>query len=90
MAVIHNLRSIILYHEKRIRPQTLQAIKDAINSGDNAAMIPVDPSELDSFTQLIFFEPVVDDLLQTRLGLPVNERIKGKRGPGRPRKDAEA
>jgi hypothetical protein len=73
--VIHNLRSVILYHSKRVRPDTLRRIKEAIDSGDNAQMIEVDPSEMDCFTQMIFFEPQIQDAIDDKDGKP---RKKGR------------
>lgn len=75
MPVIHNLRSVILYHSKRVRPDTLRRIKEAIDSGENAQMIEVDPSEMDCFTQMIFFEPQIQDAIDDKHGTP---RKKGR------------
>ena len=76
MPIVHNLRSVILYQSRRVRPDTLAKIKAAIDSGDNAQMVEVDPSEMDCFTQLIFFEPQVQDALDDKTGVP---RKKGRK-----------
>ena len=49
MATI-NIKSVMLYNVRRVRPQTLEAIANA-RDGD---MIPVDPTEMDAFMQLTF------------------------------------
>lgn len=48
-----NFKTVILYNERRIRPQTIEAIKNA-KDGD---MIPVDVSEMGSFLPLVVHEP---------------------------------
>lgn len=45
-----NIKSVMLYNVRRVRPQTLEAIANA-RDGD---MIPVDPTEMDAFMQLTF------------------------------------
>lgn len=55
-----NMKTVILYNLRRIRPDTLEAIKNA-NDGD---MIGVDQSELDSFMPLIVHMPEVERLLK--------------------------
>jgi hypothetical protein len=79
MPVVHNMRSVILYHDKRARPETLKKIQKAIDSGENATMIAVDPMELDSFTQLIFFEPEITRVVEEKLGVRESEEAKAKR-----------
>lgn len=47
------LKTVVLYNQRKIRPQTLRAICDAAPG----AMIPVDESELNSFMPLTVFLP---------------------------------
>ncbi len=68
MGRTHNLVSIILYDERRVRPDTLQAIQDAVKKGANGTIIPCDPATMGSFQQLIFFEPEIKELVDQRLG----------------------
>jgi len=49
-------KTVILYNERRIRPQTIKAIEEAVDG----ALIPVDVSELDSFVPLLV--PVDDSM----------------------------
>lgn len=79
MGKLHNLVSIILYDERRLRPDTLKAISEAVKEGVNGAMIPTDPATLGSFQQLIFFQPEVDRLLDQKLGKRETEAQKNKR-----------
>ena len=57
-----NIKSVILYDIRRIRPQTLEAILEA----PEGAMIAVDPSELDAFTPLTFFIPDVKKIYKEK------------------------
>lgn len=75
----HNLVSIILYDERRVRPDTLQAIVDAVRGGKNGAVIPCDPATMGSFQQLIFFEPDVGEILEQKIGTKETAAHRRKR-----------
>ena len=60
-----NFKTVILYNERRIRPQTLEAIQNA-KDGD---MIPVDVSEMSSFLPLVVHEPALVKQKAKALGL---------------------
>ena len=62
-----NFKTIVLYNERRVRPQTLDAIRQA-KDGD---MIGCDPSEMDSFMPIVIYEPEVK-----RVGRPPKDSSK--------------
>ena len=51
-----NFKTVILYNARRIRPETLTAIREA-KDGD---MVPVDQSEIDQFLPLVVHMPEVE------------------------------
>jgi hypothetical protein len=53
MAAVRNteVKTVILYNRRRIRPETLKAIADA----KDGEMIPCTPEELDSFDAVTIF-----------------------------------
>ncbi len=63
MALV-NMKTILLYHDRRVRPDLIEQIKEALESGQDVTAIAVDPSEMDAFTTLTFFEPLPQDMLE--------------------------
>ena len=59
-----NFKTVILYDQRRIRPETLEAIETAMD-GD---MIPVDVSELQSFLPLVVHEPTLKESRKPKKG----------------------
>ena len=49
-------KTVILYNERKIRPQTL----DAIQNAKDGEMVPCDISEMDSFLPLVVHEPGIE------------------------------
>ena len=65
------MKTVVLYNSRRVRPETVAAIRDA-EDGD---MIPVIPEELDSFMSMTFFQPELETLAK---GTPGVARAKAK------------
>ena len=63
MALV-NMKTILLYHDRRVRPDLIEQIKEALESGQDVTAIAVDPSEMDAFTTLTFFEPLPPEMLE--------------------------
>ena len=57
-----NVKTIMLYNNRKFRPQTVDAIEAALNGDKDCVCIPVDVSELNSFTQLTVMTPIVKTL----------------------------
>ena len=59
-----NMKTILLYHDRRVRPDLVEQIQEAIRTGADATAIACDPSEIDCFQTLTFFEPLPDELME--------------------------
>ena len=58
-----NFKTVVLYNERKIRPQTLEAIRNA----SDGEMIPVDISEMASFMPLVIHEPTLEKAQKKQL-----------------------
>ncbi len=63
MALV-NMKTILLYHDRRVRPDLVEEIQEALRSGADATAIACDPGEIDCFQTLTFFEPLPDELME--------------------------
>ena len=64
------LKSILLYDKRRVRPETIEAIRTA----RDGSLIGVMPDEMAHFQQLIFFEPEVQRVKEEKF-----QRVPAKR-----------
>ena len=64
---VMNFKTVILYNVRRIRPETLEAIRDA-KDGD---MVAVDQSEIDQFLPLVVHAPEI-----ARVSSPTKPAVK--------------
>jgi len=58
-----NFKTVVLYNERKIRPQTLEAIRNA----SDGEMIPVDISEMASFMPLVIHQPDLEKAQKKQL-----------------------